>query len=235
MKRLHDTYVRFGDRARRAARLRRIIYASGIVALGAIFLALRTPPTAQAEEDTSTGSSFSLSLGASRAALRDSLEAMRGQLDLANAQVERASNVIRFSSRYGIPADLAGDIVDISMAEGIEPELAFRLVKLESDFNERATSPVGAVGLTQLMLGTARDFDRSLTRDRLYHRRTNLQIGFRYLRGLISQYKGNVKLALLVYNRGEGAVANSRAQGLDPSNGYDRILTRGYKGRGVVD
>ena len=148
--------------------------------------------------------------------------------------LDRAKAVIRFSSRYGIGADLAGDIFDVSQAEGIEPELAFRLVKLESDFNERATSPVGAVGLTQLMMNTAVDYKKGLTKASLYDRHTNLRIGFRHLRGLLKRYDDNVNLALLVYNRGEGAVASSRAAGRDPSNGYELKIMRGYRGGSIV-
>ena len=44
-----------------------------------------------------------------------------------------------------------------------------------------------------------------------------------------------MKLALLVYNRGPVAVEKSRAQGDNPSNGYDRILTKGYRGTGVME
>ena len=139
------------------------------------------------------------------------------------------------TSTFKIAADLATSIYDISLAEGIDPQLAFRLVRVESEFNERATSPVGAVGLTQLMLPTARYFQKGITRDQLYDRETNLRIGFRYLRSLVREYKGNVQLALLVYNRGPQAVQNSRDQGLDPSNGYERVVMKGYKGRGIID
>ena len=62
-----------------------------------------------------------------------------------------------------------------------------------------------------------------------------MRIGFRYLRALIGEYDGNAKLALLVYNRGEVAVKNALHAGVDPSNGYDRIVTRDYKGKGVID
>jgi soluble lytic murein transglycosylase-like protein len=62
----------------------------------------------------------------------------------------------------------------------------------------------------------------------------NLRIGFRYLRTLVDEY-GDVNLALLVYNRGEVAVRTATAQGINPTNGYDRILMRGYKGKGVVN
>ena len=132
-------------------------------------------------------------------------------------------------------ADLATSIYDISLAEGIEPELGFRLVRVESEFNERATSPVGAVGLTQLMLPTARYFQKGITREQLYDRDTNLRIGFRYLRTLVRENKGNVRLALLVYNRGPVAVQAAQEQGLDPSNGYERVVLGDYRGRGTME
>jgi soluble lytic murein transglycosylase-like protein len=150
-------------------------------------------------------------------------------------QLDRAKKVISYSSRYKIGADLATNIVDVAQAEGIDPELAFRLVKLESDFNVHATSPVGALGLTQVMPSTAKFYVKGVTREKLYDPNTNLRVGFRYLRGLVDEYHGDVKLALLVYNRGPVAVAKSRALGDNPSNGYDRLLTKGYRGNGVVE
>jgi soluble lytic murein transglycosylase-like protein len=178
---------------------------------------------------------FPVVIGSEATRLRAELDAARGELDLANAQLDRWHKIFNFSSEYRVGADLATSIYDISLAEGIEPELGFRLVRVESEFNPRATSPVGAVGLTQLMLPTARYFQKGITREELYDRDTNLRIGFRYLRTLVREYKGNVQLALLVYNRGPAAVEKSREQGLDPSNGYERIVMKGYKGKGVVD
>lgn len=163
------------------------------------------------------------------------LDKTRGELDLANAQLARWNKIFTYSSQYRISADLAADIYDISQAEGIAPDLAFRLVRVESEFNERATSPVGAVGLTQLMLPTAKYFEKGVTRAGLYDRKTNLRVGFRYLRTLIKQHDGNVKMALLVYNRGPVAVSAARANGVNPSNGYDRVVMKGYQGSGVVE
>ena len=71
-------------------------------------------------------------------------------------------------------------------------------------------------------------------REKLYKRETNLRIGFKYLRDLIDEHHGNVKLALLTYNRGAQAVQNELSLGLDPSNGYDRKVMRGYSGAARV-
>ena len=178
---------------------------------------------------------FPVVIGSEAVRLRAEIDAARSELDLANAQLDRWHKIFSYSSQYRVGADLATSVYDIALAEGIEPELAFRLVRVESEFNERATSPVGAVGLTQLMVPTARYFQKGITRDQLYDRDTNLRIGFRYLRTLVREYKGNVQLALLVYNRGPQAVQNSRDQGLDPSNGYERVVMKGYTGRGVIN
>jgi len=144
-----------------------------------------------------------------------------------------------FATRYRISAELARTIHDAARAEGIDPELAFRLVRVESNFNPRARSRVGALGLTQLMPYTARMVDRSMnTRERVLNPENNLRVGFRYLRGLIRHYDGDVRLALVAYNRGEGAVDRDLRRGRDPENGYGRlVLGRGeqrYRGTGLV-
>lgn len=224
-----------GDARRRRVRIQRTVLAASFFAAMAFVIANRTPAAAPAlAAPATTGSSFRFHLSGDRE-LRSQLETTRGELELTRTELDRAKQVIGFSSRYGIGADLAGSIVDVARAEGIDPELAFRLVKLESDFNPRATSAVGAIGLTQVMPSTARLLEKGVTPSRLYDPATNLRLGFRYLRGLVREYDGNVKLALLVYNRGPAAVQRSRAMGDNPSNGYDRIVTRGYRGRGVVE
>jgi soluble lytic murein transglycosylase-like protein len=127
---------------------------------------------------------------------------------------------------------MAGDVMDASLREGIDPELSFHLVRLESEFNPRAVSKVGAVGLTQLMPSTASMFEKGLTREQLFVPKTNLRVGLRYLRTLLDQYKGNVRLALLAYNRGEDAVWRDVRAGVNPGNGYDQWVMKGYKGKG---
>lgn len=140
-----------------------------------------------------------------------------------------------YSTRYRIKTDLARRIYDASIAAGIEPELGFRVVRVESVFDPRAVSSAGALGLTQLMLGTARAFEPRVTREDLLDPDVNLRIGFRYLRGLIKQYKGDLMLALVAYNRGPVAVERSLAMGISPANGYEKLITRGYRGNGILD
>jgi soluble lytic murein transglycosylase-like protein len=74
-----------------------------------------------------------------------------------------------------------------------------------------------------------------VTREQLFEPKTNLHIGFRYLRGLIKEYDNDVPLALLVYNRGPVAVNAALARGESPANGYERIVLKGYEGSGTID
>jgi soluble lytic murein transglycosylase-like protein len=239
MKNLRGTYVHRGDANRRRFRLERTVLAVSFLGATAFLLGNRKPAARDAQAapvaSTSTStSSFRINLSTDRS-LAAQLDSTRGELELARAQLDRATKVIGYSSTYKIGADLASTIVDVASAEGIDPELAFRLVKLESDFNVRATSPVGAIGLTQVMPSTASFYVKGITREGLYDPNTNLRVGLRYLRGLVKEYRGDVNLALLVYNRGPVAVQKARADGDNPSNGYDRILTKGYHGKGTVE
>src|SRR3989442_574719 len=120
--------------------------------------------------------------------LTQELEAAKGELAVARLQLERADAIIEYSGRYGVPADLAAATYDIALAEGVDPVLAFRLVRLESGFNPRAKSREGALGLTQVLPSTARLYEPGLTTSQLYERATNLRLGFRYLHDLLERF-----------------------------------------------
>jgi soluble lytic murein transglycosylase-like protein len=150
--------------------------------------------------------------------------APEGAIELQQLEIARLKRIHENSAHFGIPADLAERIEDIALAEGIEPHVAFGLVRAESEFNRRAVSPVGAVGLTQLMPSTARYFQRGVDREDLFDRDTNLRIGFRFLATLIQKYDGNLELALLAYNRGPERVDELLRAGRDPNNGYVQMV-----------
>jgi hypothetical protein len=160
---------------------------------------------------------------------RVALHARQGELALVRLEMDRLQEVLAYSNRYAIPADLAAAISDIALAEGIAPEVAFQLVRVESGFYRRAISPVGAVGLAQLMPPTAFELDPSLRYADLFDRDTNLRLGFRYLRQMLDKYDGDLRLALLAYNRGPGTVDGILRAGGDPANGYARAVLSGIR------
>lgn len=147
--------------------------------------------------------------------------------------------VAGFASEYGIPYELARAIDEAAAEEGLDPALAFRLVRVESEFRQRAVSSVGAIGYTQLMPATAAWLQPGITPEEIFDRDTNLRLGFRYLRWLLEVYDGEIDEALHAYNRGPGTVDRIRAEGKDPANGFaDRVLGRNrpepYVGTGLL-
>jgi soluble lytic murein transglycosylase-like protein len=153
----------------------------------------------------------------------------------ANTEVNLREGAISESlqefAEFGLSRELAEDIYDTAAANEIEPEVAFGLVRAESSFKNTSTSPVGAVGLTQLMPKTADWLEPGVTRSQLRDPETNLRIGFKYLRQLIDKYEGDTDLALLAYNRGPGTVDREIRNGRNPDNGYADFV-RGREGHG---
>ena len=83
----------------------------------------------------------------------------------------------------------------------MDPHLVHAVVQVESAFDPAAVSRKGAVGLMQLMPGTARRYGVHDRRDPV----RNVQGGVRYLRDLLTRFD-DVVLALAAYNAGENAV-----------------------------
>jgi hypothetical protein len=161
--------------------------------------------------------------------MSEQLKTAQGELDLMQLQLDRANAIMHNSARYQIPSDLAADIYDIALSEGIDPALGFQLVKIESSFRSGVRSPMGAIGYTQVQVATARFYRAGITEKQLYDRELNLRIGFRFLKDLLDRYHGDKHLALLAYNRGPARVAELIAGGGDPTNGYSDLVLEGYR------
>jgi len=95
----------------------------------------------------------------------------------------------------------AADVSRIATQHGLDPALMHAVISAESSYNPWAVSPKGAMGLMQLMPGTAERFGVSNPYDPI----ANMHGGARYLRWLLNQFN-DTRLAVAAYNAGEGAV-----------------------------
>lgn len=123
--------------------------------------------------------------------------------------------------------ELAPVISRHSRQHRLHPALLRAVIKAESDFDPRAVSRAGAIGLMQLMPQTAVRFD---VRD-LYDPDENVGGGAKYLRQLLDRFHGNLPLALAAYNAGENLV--DRYQSLPPideTRQYVKKVLRYYRG-----
>ena len=116
-----------------------------------------------------------------------------------------------------------------SRANGLDPALVASLIRQESNFNPRATSPVGARGLMQLMPSVGRTIARSkgvpgYSDESLYDPSINIQLGTQHLSGLFRR-TSNLERVLAGYNAGESRVARwiQKEGAADPELFTERI------------
>lgn len=117
----------------------------------------------------------------------------------------------------------AAALQEIAKANDISPHLLEALVWQESRWNPSAVSRAGAIGLAQLMPGTARDLGVN-PHDPIQ----NLAGGARYLRQQLNRFDGDVEKALAAYNAGPGRVMTARGiPSIPETQAYVRaIVTR---------
>lgn len=90
----------------------------------------------------------------------------------------------------------------VALKHAVDVSLIQSIIRAESNYNSRAISSKGAVGLMQLMPETAKKYGV----DDLFDVRENIEGGVRYLKDLIKAYDGKADLVLAAYNAGQEAI-----------------------------
>jgi soluble lytic murein transglycosylase-like protein len=126
------------------------------------------------------------------------------------AQIAKAPGKNTSSLIHRIRLDyIEGYIEEAAAKERLEPALLRAVIRVESNFNHKAISRVGAKGLMQIMPLTAAELGNKKALD---HRnpRANILAGSAYLRSMINEFRGDLKLAIAAYNAGPTAVRKYR-------------------------
>ena len=139
-----------------------------------------------------------------------------GQLEQASLRLPKGSCQLQVALEAELNPLRYGELFSqAAAAAGLDPTLLQAVARQESRFTAGVESPVGAVGLMQLMPSTASELaGRRLEGARLKDPALNSRLGARYLRQLLEQWRGNPVLAVASYNAGPGAVAHWLKTGL---------------------
>lgn len=114
----------------------------------------------------------------------------------------QGSGYVKHYKSGKINNDFSEEIHQASEKYSVNANLIKAVIEAESNFNPKAISSKGAMGLMQLMPQTARRFNVTDP----FKPSQNIDGGTRYLKNLLLQFDDNKRLALAAYNAGEGAV-----------------------------
>jgi len=132
--------------------------------------------------------------------------------------------------------ELIEEVLKAAKEFNLDPKLLLALIDIESDFRPSAVSPVGAIGLTQIMPATGKEIAKKLgvknyKTSMLYDPKINIRFGAEYISRLLSPvyFDGNIETALTAYNRGPGNVSKSYSD-KNPivSSNYSKSVLSGY-------
>lgn len=132
------------------------------------------------------------------------------QNNKSNVEIAYVAKIISSNSKNDAPANLlAQSIVSISKELKYDPLLVAAVIKYESTFHNKAVSPVGAIGLMQIMPTTGEYISRKTSlrwsgKEQLYNSEYNIRLGISYLKYLEQYFSGNRQLVLIAYNWGPG-------------------------------
>ncbi len=156
--------------------------------------------------------------------------------DTADPMVDRAIRYLE-ERRSGLSdeeiAEVATTIVRETKSHGIDPNLVLAVIHIESRGNTFALSPVGAMGMMQIMPPTGEELAEKLDipwrgAQTLFDPQVNVRMGVAYLKQLESRY-GNMRTALAAYNWGPGRIDSKIRRGVAVPASYSGSVLATYR------
>jgi soluble lytic murein transglycosylase-like protein len=149
------------------------------------------------------------------------------EVPAANGSKKLADTKVLTYGRSISQAQLDTIIDEAAQRHNVDPNLVRSIIKVESNFNPRAVSRKGAIGLMQLMPGTA----RQLRVGNPFDPAQNIDGGVRHFKALLEDFNGDVQLSLAAYNAGQGAVRrNGGVPNYRETRNYVKRISQLYNG-----
>jgi soluble lytic murein transglycosylase len=141
---------------------------------------------------------------------RISMSARAGQRLLRTLNANPNQGLPKALLSLSYPPAYGATLQPAAAAQGISPLLLLAVMRQESFFDPRAQSGAGAIGLTQLLPESGRNYAakagvQRYDEDMLFEAETNLRIGAAYLAERLADFNGSVFAALAAYNAGPNA------------------------------
>jgi len=124
------------------------------------------------------------------------------------------------------PGEIHQTILSASRRYRVDPALVKAVIKVESDFDPRAVSDAGAMGLMQLMPATA----STLEIQNPFNPVENISGGVKHLSSLLSRFNGDLTLALAAYHAGAKKVESyGQVPPIEKTHRYIQKVMAAYK------
>jgi hypothetical protein len=133
---------------------------------------------------------------------------------------------LRSNGTVPVPADIDHLVKQTAEPLRIDPQLVHAIIQVESEYDPKAVSRKGAMGLMQLIPATAQRFGV----DNPFDPRQNIKGGVNYLKYLLDLFGGDLSLSLAAYNAGEHSVQRfGGIPALTETQQYVHKVTRLYQ------
>jgi len=151
---------------------------------------------------------------------------------MLNVAIDRFASRRRMALTRREIRTVAQTIVDASKQHGLDPSLVLAVIHVESRYDAFAVSPVGAMGLMQILPSTGRELAEQQGIDwigpqTLFDPVANVRIGVAYLKQLSDRY-GSTSMALAAYNWGPGRIDRRLRSGTPLPTAYPALVLEAH-------